>query len=201
MAGRLTPLIRPIRSSAEAIVAPVLPAEIIAEALPSRTPSAARTRVESFLRRTATAGSSSIAITSPAGISASPPRSARAARSGGPTRTTGIPDAAASLAPSTISPGERSPPMASTAIGSIGVAGLAASGVDVDGDAVLVPATGRAHSVRLLGISAARAGAARRGGEVPGSGATAAGLRLRLLLLRDGHRALHSDEQLEQASG
>ena len=34
IAGRLTPLIRPMRSSAAAIVAPVLPAETIADALP-----------------------------------------------------------------------------------------------------------------------------------------------------------------------
>ena len=73
-AGRLTPLMRPMRSSAEAIVAPVLPAEIIAEALPSRTASAARTSVESFLRRTASAGSSSMAMTSPASISGRSPR-------------------------------------------------------------------------------------------------------------------------------
>ncbi len=53
IAGRLTPLIRPIRNSADAIVAPVLPAEIIAPARPSRTASAARTSVESFLRRIA----------------------------------------------------------------------------------------------------------------------------------------------------
>ena len=42
-----------VRSSADAIVAPVLPAEIIADAFPSRTASAARTSVESFLLRTA----------------------------------------------------------------------------------------------------------------------------------------------------
>ena len=48
--GAWTPLIRPMRNSAEAIVAPVLPAAIIAPARPSRTASAARTSVESFLR-------------------------------------------------------------------------------------------------------------------------------------------------------
>ena len=35
------------------------------------------------------------------------------------------------------------------------------SGVDVDGDAVLVPPAGRAHGVRLLGVAAPRAHAAR----------------------------------------
>ena len=47
-----TPVMRPIRNNALAMVAPVLPAEIIALALPSRTASAALTRVESRLRRT-----------------------------------------------------------------------------------------------------------------------------------------------------
>ncbi len=52
MAGRTTPLSRPIRSRALAMVAPVLPALTMARALPSRTASAARTREESFFRRT-----------------------------------------------------------------------------------------------------------------------------------------------------
>ena len=56
MAGRLTPLMRPIRSSALAIVAPVLPALTMADAFPSRTASAARTSEESFLRADAPAG-------------------------------------------------------------------------------------------------------------------------------------------------
>jgi hypothetical protein len=66
IAGRLTPEILPMRSSAAAIVAPVLPAEIMALALPSRTASAARTSVESFLRRTPCAASSSMPMTSDA---------------------------------------------------------------------------------------------------------------------------------------
>ena len=37
MAGRATPLIRPMRNSAAAMAAPVLPALVIASALPSRT--------------------------------------------------------------------------------------------------------------------------------------------------------------------
>ena len=84
IAGRLTPLIRPMRSSADAIVAPVLPAEIIADAWPSRTASAARTRVESFLRRTARPASSSISMTSLASSSGRSPMSARSFRSGRP---------------------------------------------------------------------------------------------------------------------
>ena len=49
------------------MVAPVLPAETMAMALPSRTASAARTSDESFLRRTPWAGSSSMPMTSLAG--------------------------------------------------------------------------------------------------------------------------------------
>ncbi len=105
IAGRLTPLIRPMRNSADAIVAPVLPAEIMADASPSRTASAARTRVESFLRRTALPPSSSISMTSDASISGRSPMSTRSPRSGGPTRTTGVPDAAAARAPATIASG------------------------------------------------------------------------------------------------
>ena len=56
MAGRATPLMRPMRSSALAIVAPVLPALTMAEARPSRTASAARTSEESFMRAHARAG-------------------------------------------------------------------------------------------------------------------------------------------------
>ena len=48
--GRAMPRIRPMRSSAPAIVAPVLPAPTIASARPSRTASAQRTSDESFLR-------------------------------------------------------------------------------------------------------------------------------------------------------
>ena len=67
MAGRATPLMRPMRSSALAMVAPVLPALTMAEARPSRTASAARTREESFMRRTLAPASASMAMTSEAG--------------------------------------------------------------------------------------------------------------------------------------
>ena len=56
MQGRSTPGSRPMRNSAEAMVAPVLPAETIALAFPSRTSSAARTKDESFFFRTLDAG-------------------------------------------------------------------------------------------------------------------------------------------------
>ena len=59
---------RPMRNSADAIVAPVLPADTMAEALPSRTASAARTSDESFILRTLEPGSASMAITSEASM-------------------------------------------------------------------------------------------------------------------------------------
>ena len=91
MAGRDTPLMRPMRSSAEAMVAPVLPAEIIAKALPSRTASAARTSDESFIFRTLEPGSALMPITSDAGITSRP--SARgSSTSGCPTSATGTPE-------------------------------------------------------------------------------------------------------------
>ena len=66
--GVAIPFSRPIRSSALAIVAPVLPAETIAEASPSRTASAARTSEESFFLPDRGPGSSSISMTSDASI-------------------------------------------------------------------------------------------------------------------------------------
>ena len=63
IAGRATPLIRPRRRSADAIVAPVLPAETMADARPSRTASAARTNDESFIVRTLEPGSASMPMT------------------------------------------------------------------------------------------------------------------------------------------
>ena len=72
IAGRATPLMRPMRSRALAIVAPVLPALTIAEARPSRTASAARTSDESFMVRTLLAGSASMAMTSEASMIVEP---------------------------------------------------------------------------------------------------------------------------------
>ena len=185
IAGRLTPLIRPIRRSADAIAAPVLPADTIADALPSRTASAARTSDESFLRRTPCAGSSCISMTSLASISSKSPRSSVA----GPTSATGIPASAASRAPAMISSGARSPPIASSAIGSTSDQLSMSRSGDLDRDAVAVPAAAGAHRVRQLGVAAAGADAAGRGAELPRTGAAAARLGLRLLLLGNSHRA------------
>ena len=57
IAGREMPRIRPMRRSAAAIVAPVLPAPTMASALPSFTSCAHCTTEASFLRRTTVAGS------------------------------------------------------------------------------------------------------------------------------------------------
>src|SRR5580692_11523905 len=192
MQGRTTLGSRPMRRSAEAMVAPVLPAETMADALPSRTSSAARTSDESFFRLTPPAASSSMAMTSVHATSSSPMVSPTC--SGGPTRTMQMPcSAAARLAPSTISPGALSPPMASTATGSF----ASASGdgrsprrlksVDLDGLATLVPTAAGADHVRCLRGLAVRAHAAGRPAEPPGASQVAAALGLGLLLLGDCH--------------
>ncbi len=199
IAGRLTPLIRPMRSNAAAIVAPVLPAESIALAVPSRTASAARTRVESFLRRTPWAGSSCISMTSLAGISGSPPRSTRSPRSSGPTSATGVPAAAAVLAPATMVSGAWSPPMASTATGSIGE-GVARQATSTAMRFLYQPQLG--HTVcGVFALPHRGQRATGRRAELPRAGATAAGLRLRLLLLRNGHRWLPRQVGPEHVSG
>ena len=86
IAGRITLGNLPIRSSAEAMAAPVLPADTMASALPSRTASAARTSDESFFLRTPWAGSSSMPMTSLAAMTGRSPMSP--IWPGGPTRTT-----------------------------------------------------------------------------------------------------------------
>ena len=120
IAGRFTPEMRPMRSRAAAIVAPVLPAEIIALARPSRTASAARTSVESFLRRTPWAGSSCIPMTSVASIRSSTDAvgTGAAVEVGGPDEHDGYPRSS-----STVRSGEDRP-------GSV----VAAHGVDGDGE-------------------------------------------------------------------
>src|ERR1700733_13736983 len=175
MQGRTTPGRRPMRRRADAIVAPVLPADTIADAFPSRTSSAARPSDESFLRRTPPAGSSSMAITSVQATRSSPFVSPT--WSGGPTRTTATPCSSwARRAPSTISAGALSPPMASTATGSVArVSGDGRSprrlkSVDLDGLATLVPAAAGADHVRGLGGLAVRAHAARGPAPAPGRG-------------------------------
>ncbi len=71
-AGRAAPRMRPKRSSALAMVAPVLPAPTIASARPSRTDSAARTTEASFFVRTDTPGSSFISMTCEQATSSTP---------------------------------------------------------------------------------------------------------------------------------
>src|SRR5579871_6885256 len=83
--------------------------------------------------------------------------------------------------------------MASTATGRVArVSGDGRSprrlkSVDLDGLATLVPAAAGADHVRRLGRLAMRADAAGRAAQAPRRGLVAAALRLRLLLLRDGH--------------
>src|ERR1700691_5407817 len=167
-----------MRSNAEAIVAPVLPADTIAQALPSRTSSAARTSEESFFLRTLAAGSSSMAMTSVQGTTSSPRGSPSS--SGTPTRMTDSPrSSTAARAPAMISLGAKSPPIASRAMGRLNL-------VDLYGDATLVPATVGADDVRQLRRRALGADAARGAIKGPVRRAAAAGLGLAGLALRDG---------------
>ena len=185
MAGRFTPLMRPMRNSALAMVAPVLPAEIIALAMPSRTKSAETTRVESFLLRTELAGSSCMSMNSVATCSGKSPRSAKSA---GPTSNTGMPAATACLAPSTISAGALSPPNASTATGNMcGPEGLSAN---VYSDATLVPTAVSTNGVWQLRVAATWANTACWCTKFPGACHVAAALHLRFLFLWYWHRVL-----------
>ena len=175
-----------MRNNALAIVAPVLPAEIIALALPSRTNSALTTSVESFLLRTEDAGSSCMSINSVATCNGSSPMSCKSA---GPTSNTGMPSAAACLAPATISAGALSPPSASTATGNM-VEPSSNYLANVDSDATLVPTAIAAHCVWHLGGAASWANTARWGAEFPGACHVAAALHLGLFLLWYWHSAL-----------
>ena len=100
------------RGSTAASIAPVFPAETTASASPSPTARQAATSELSGFERTASAGFSSIAITSRRldELQAAACRGPAARR--GSARS---PSAAASSAPATISSGARSPPIASTA--------------------------------------------------------------------------------------
>ena len=106
-----------------AMAAPVLPAEMNAAALSSRTSSAATLSDESRLRRSASEGLSAMPTTSEAWrISRPSERAPRRPTSASmawrsPTRMTETPNSrTAAMAPSTTTAGPWSPPMASTAI-------------------------------------------------------------------------------------
>ena len=120
IAGRWTPLMRPMISVAAAIAAPVLPAEKNASASPSRTRRAPTTIEESRLLRTAVAGCSPISMISvhATARTRSPCSAANGSTtSAGPVRTTCSPESAdsAAVTPSRTTAGALSPPTASTA--------------------------------------------------------------------------------------
>src|SRR5580692_1704477 len=168
MHGRWTPGRRPMRNSAEAMVAPVFPAETMAEAFPSRTSSAARTNEESFFFRTLAPGSSSMAITSVQATTGRPRGSPMS--SGTPTRVTESPNSStARRAPAMISWGAKSPPIASKAMGRV-------NSVDLDGDAALVPTAVGADHVGQLRGRALRADATSRSLQGPVGRTSATGL-------------------------
>ena len=145
IAGRLTPLIRPMRSSADAIVAPVLPAETMRRrlAVAHRLGGPHERRV---LLAAHALGRVLVHGDDLGGLDAAAGRRDVAEAVGGPTSTTGMPSSsAARCGAGDDLARRRSPPMASTAIGKHQAVDRSA---DVDGDAVLVPAAGGAHRVR-----------------------------------------------------
>src|SRR3954471_6547499 len=199
IAGRAAPLMRPMRSSAAAMAAPVLPALAIASALPSRTSSAETTIDESLRVRTA-AGGSFMPTTSVAGTTSTPltpPGSSGSITSSSPTSRTRTPNSsAASTAPATISPGARSPPIASTAT-VIGTGVL----LDVDDLAAAVPPAVAADDVRLLHRAAVGAGGTGGRGQPPVGGASLTRLRPGGLALRDCHRNAPTCFRVSRSSG
>ena len=174
------------------MVAPVLPAQTMAEALPSRTALAATLSEASFFWRTDDAGSSPISMTSEAGRTSRP---WSVAQPGGVAdehdRDAQLVDRPPGAGDDRV--GASSPPMASTATGSI----------DADRDWTLKAAAlsrrrgpgGPCTSRRCRRPCGApwrrRTGAERAAGAAqhPGGGPAAAALRLRGLLLGDGHRS------------
>ena len=193
IAGRATPLMRPMRSSAAAIVAPVFPALTIASALPSRT-SCAQTRIDaSFFARTTVAGSS-ISTTSDAPTTSTPgcplPRSGVTVSSRPTSRTRAPTCSAASRAPSTIAPGALSPPIASMATVTLMTRFPAPPelSLDVDHLTAAVPSAVAADDVRLLHRAAVGAQRPGRSRESPVRRAALARLAPRGLALGDGHR-------------
>ena len=112
IAGRSTPGRTPMTNIAIAIAAPVLPAEMKAEALPSLTSSAATRKDESRLRRSACDGLSAIPTTceawriSRATLCASSRTTSRLIAERSPTRMTAAPNSrTAATAPSTTTRG------------------------------------------------------------------------------------------------
>ena len=179
IAGRITPGIRRSSISPAASIAPVFPAETTASADPSATARTAATRELSGFERTASAGFSSISITSAASWSSSPPVSSPA----GPKSTGTIVSLAASRAPATTSAGPRSPPIASTAIRITALRGVDTERLDV---AATVRAAGRAEVMRALGIPA-RPANVHLGGADRMRRPTLVAARFRCFSLGDGH--------------
>src|SRR5215207_5640426 len=185
IAGRAAPLMRPMRSNAAAMDAPVLPALVIASALPSRTSSALTTIDESLRVRTAAGGSciATISVACTTSTPLTPEGTSGAIVSSMPTSSTRTSSSsAACTAPATISPGARSPPIASTAT-------VMGTGVllDVDDLAAAVRATVATNDVRLLHGAAIGARGAGGRGQLPVGGASLTRLRPGGLALRDCH--------------
>src|SRR5436305_3310950 len=175
-------------NSPAASAEPVDPPDTSAWARPWATAWAAWTIDASGVERTANAGSAALAIETGASTTSTPaatgPISSR-----GPNRSTPIPPAAACAAPAATSRGPRSAPPASTATVIIGAPSAElVAGIGGDDFTSLVVPAHRADAMRKPGAVTLRTRVRGRGADL----VLCPALRragVRLLLLRDGHRA------------
>src|SRR3954447_11360859 len=191
-AGRCTPRMRFRWSVAAAIKAPVGPADTTPSARPSFTARVAWTNDASSRARTARAGSSSFVMATGASTTSSPPPISAA----GPKIVTGTPD---SRPPCATVAAPLSAPFASSAITAAALFVELGSRL-CDYLATLVVAAVRAHPVGQLLLVAlgARVRAAERELVLR---AALVGARVRLLLLRDGHRPRQCSGAIRPARG
>src|SRR3954447_13461147 len=166
--------------------APVEPPETSASARPAATALTAWTIDASGMVRAARTGSATLAIDT--GASTTSTTSAGSTSPIGPNSSTRTPSRAAAAAPRATSPGPRSAPFASTATVTADD-GLVLVVVVVGRDDLppAVEAAVRADPVRAPRLVAPGAGVHRRSADLV-LRAALVGARVRLLLLRDGHR-------------
>src|SRR5947209_2503061 len=167
---------------------PVEPPDTSACARPSATALAAWTIEASGVDRTANAGSAALAIDTGASTTSTPCGTAPIS-AWGPNRMTPMPRSAACAAPAATSRGPRSAPPASTATVIIGLpSGELVAGIGGDDFTSLVVPAHRADAMRKPGAVTLRTRVRGRGADL----VLCPALRragVRLLLLRDGHRA------------
>ena len=184
-AGRCTPRARLKVNSEAASAAPVEPPLTSASASPAATAATARTIEDSGVRRTARAGSGSLAIETGASTTETPSGTGPISAAG-PNRSTRTPPAAARAAPRATSAGPRSAPLTSTATVMRSVIVIVIVVVHVHDLATGVEPAVRAHAVRTARPAALRAAVHRGSGDLV-LRPSLRGTCVRLLLLGDGH--------------